>query len=233
MNSNSTENAENLFKDMVQIANNGKQRLGTLARLKEACDVLVSQGKDFTRNDIQIYCKRTFNMGPNAQTIYNDKSLDRYVEARKSEATLRKRRKAPVSLQQQIESIEDLELKSHLRVLYDDRITLRKKLEMISSALANLNPPLDLEFIFTGRSAPELKRETNIMAVDERYKIALSHVLKQLLENSTVVRFGLDVDDGDIVSRGMRETLISKVELDLLSELYRLIGGVDILTTNE
>ncbi|AVM73192.1 hypothetical protein MSR1_06840 [Magnetospirillum gryphiswaldense MSR-1] len=97
-----------------------EQGVGTLHRLKQACDALVASGKDFALKDIEAYCKVTFSKGPNAQSISNDKALRAYVDARRGEADLVRRGKARSPLDQDIEAIPDLDLRSRMRLLAED-----------------------------------------------------------------------------------------------------------------
>ena len=85
--------AEVLYKGLATAASSNAQRLGTLHRLKQACDALVAGGKDFSLKDIEAYCKETFSKGPNAQSISNDKALRAYVDSRRGEADLARRGK--------------------------------------------------------------------------------------------------------------------------------------------
>jgi len=222
-----SNNSASFFEHLVNIANNGKQRLATLERVKEACDVLVSHGKDFSHMDVEVFCKRKFNKGPNAQTLYNDKNLDKYIKIRKSEVSLRKNKNTPISLSKQIETIEDLELKSRLRLLYEENEIKGNKIRMISSALARVHPPINIANLFSETPTVQTNENTAPFFASEPQRNALAKLLRLFFHKPTINRYGLDVDSGDIVSRGLRETLISKSDLDLLVQLYLLVGGAD------
>ena len=143
-----------LYEGLTAAANGNAQRLGTVHRLKQACDALVAGGKDFSLKDIETYCKATFSKGPNAQSISNDKGLRVYVLARRGEADLARRGKPRSPLDQDIEAIADLDLRSRMRLLAEDYRLVQKRFRIITEALAKLNPPMDLDVLLGGGAPP-------------------------------------------------------------------------------
>ena len=212
--------AEVLYKDLATAASGNAQRLGTLHRLKQACDTLVARGKDFSLKDIEAYCKETFSKGPNAQSISNDKALRAYVDSRRGEADLARRGKPRSPLDQDIEGIPDLDLRSRMRLLAEDYRLLRKRFRILTEALAKLNPPLDLDILLSGRPVAQPEKSAALSArIPDDQVAALRRVVGFFRDAERVRRAGLDVDSGDIIGRGLRETVVEERDIVLLETL--------------
>lgn len=210
-----------LYEGLTASANGNAQRLGTVHRLKLACDALVAGGKDFSLKDIEAYCKATFSKGPNAQSISNDKGLRVYVVARRGEADLARRGKPRSPLDQDIEAIADLDLRSRMRLLAEDYRLVQKRFRIITEALARLNPPLDLNVLLGGGSpAAQSATPTALSAcVADDQVAALRRVVCFFRDAERVRRAGLDVDAGDVIGRGLRETVVEGRDIALLETL--------------
>ncbi len=210
-----------LYEGLTAAANGNAQRLGTVHRLKQACDALVAGGKDFSLKDIETYCKATFSKGPNAQSISNDKGLRVYVLARRGEADLARRGKPRSPLDQDIEAIADLDLRSRMRLLAEDYRLVQKRFRIITEALAKLNPPMDLDVLLGGRSpAAQSATPAALSArVADDQVAALRRVVCFFRDAKRVRRAGLDVDGGDVIGRGLRETVVEGRDIALLETL--------------
>lgn len=214
-----------LYAALEAAANGNKQRMGTLHRLKQACDVLVGAGKDFSLRDIEAYCKVTFSKGPNAQSLSNDKGLRAYVDSRRSEADLQRRGKPKSPLDQDIESIPDPDLRSRMRMLVEEYRLTQKRFRILREGLTKLNPPLDMDGLVKGR---ELAMPTILPTganVEGRQIDALRRVVTTLRDVAKLNRAGLQVECGDVVGRGLRETLAEDRDIALLGSLLVALGG--------
>lgn len=210
--------AEALFEGLEAAARDNKQRMGTLYRLKQACDALAATGKEFALRDIETYCKTTFGKGPNAQSLSNDKALRAYVEARRTEADGRRRGSPRSPLDQDVESIADPDLRSRMRVLVEDYRLTRKRFRILTESLAKLTPSLDLDRVLRGG---EVFAVTDIASsmIDPRQLEALDRVISTLRDVEKINRAGLMIDDGDVVGRGLRETIAENRDIALLEQL--------------
>lgn len=210
-----------LYDGLMAAANGNGQRLGTLHRLKQACDALVAGGKDFALKDIEAYCKATFSKGPNAQSISNDKALRAYVDARRGEADLVRRGKARSPLDQDIEAIPDLDLRSRMRLLAEDYRLQQKRFRILTEGLAKLTPPLDLGVLLSGghpAAGAQTPAALNAHVTGDQLA-ALGRVVGFFLDAERVRRAGLDVDGGDVIGRGLRETVAEGRDITLLENL--------------
>ncbi|NFV79068.1 hypothetical protein [Magnetospirillum aberrantis] len=210
-----------LYDGLIAAANGNAQRLGTLHRLKQACDALVAGGKDFALKDIEVYCKATFGKGPNAQSISNDKALRAYVDARRGDADLARRGKARSPLDQDIEAIPDLDLRSRMRLLAEDYRLQQKRFRILTEGLAKLTPPLDLGVLLSGghpAAGAQTPEALNARVTDDQVA-ALGRVVGFFLDAERVRRAGLDVDGGDVIGRGLRETVAEGRDITLLETL--------------
>ena len=209
-----------LYEDLVAAAKGNSQRLGTLFRLKQACEALVAGGKDFSLKDIEAYCKKTFSKGPNAQSISNDKSLRVYVDACRSETDLARRRKSRSPLDQDIEAISDLDLRSRMRLLAEDYRLVQKRFRILTEALIKLNPPLDLDALLQGKHQPAIAHGAALTAMVTADQVAaLKRLVTFLRDPGRLRRAGLDYDSGDIIGRGLRETVAGARDVTLLKTL--------------
>ena len=210
-----------LYDGLMAAANGNGQRLGTLHRLKQACDALMAGGKDFALKDIEAYCKVTFSKGPNAQSISNDKALRAYVDARRSEADLVRRGKARSPLDQDIEAIPDLDLRSRMRLLVEDYRLQQKRFRILTEGLTKLTPPLDLGALLSGcHPAAEARTPVALNArVTDDQVAALGRVVGFFLDAERVRRAGLNVDGGDVIGPGLRETVAEGRDITLLETL--------------
>lgn len=213
-----------IYMSLEELGRGNKQRMGTLFRAKQACDSFVSNGKDFTLRDIEDYCRNTFGKGPNAQSISNDKFLRAYIDARRGEIGL-KRKKSRSSLSSDIEEINDIDLRIRMRLLVEDHQQTQKRLRILTEALSKLIPPLDLDLILTGKNRVSLIEKIEPHAsLDNMQLRALQRLVNILKNEEQIRRMGLDVDMGDVISRGLRETFIDAGDIQLLRKLLLVIG---------
>lgn len=211
-----------LYDDLEAAARGNAQRLGTVHRLKAACDALVAGGKNFSLKDIEAYCKATFSRGPNAQSVSNDKSLRIYVDARRREAALVRGGKPRSPLDQDIEAIADLDLRSRMRLLAEDYRLIQKRIRIVTEALARLDPPLDLDLLLGKRSAAAPVTRTAASVGDDQVA-ALRRVVGFFRDLERVRRAGLDIDAGDVIGRGLRETVVEGRDIALLEALLSAV----------
>lgn len=129
-----------LYEGLVAEANGNSQSLGMLHRLKQACEALVAGGRDSSLKDIEAYS--------------NDRGLRAYVDARRSEAELIRRGRPRSPLDQDIEAIPDMDLRSRMRVLVEDYRLIQKRFRILTEALAKLELPVDLDALLRGERKP-------------------------------------------------------------------------------
>lgn len=214
------ETAQKLYEDLQFNAQGNKQRLGTLHRLKQACDALSAKQKPFSLKDIETYCKITFEKGPNAQTISNDTGLRSYVSARKNELDVSTRKKSRYPLDNDIEEIPDIDLRSRMRILAESNRTLEKKLRIITNALMKLNPPLDLDAMFRGDPVTNFKSQSKLANPITPDQIdALARIVATLQDHERLRRAGLEISDGDVIGRGLRELITTAQDISQLETL--------------
>lgn len=217
--------AEALFAGLEAAARDNKQRMGTLYRLKQACDTLAATGKEFALRDIETYCKTTFGKGPNAQSLSNDKALRAYVEARRAEADGRRRGRPRSPLDQDVESIADPDLRSRMRVLVEDYRLTRKRFRILTESLAKLTPSLDLDRVLRGGEVSAAK-DVASSTIDHRQLEALGRVISTLRDVEKLNRAGLMIDDGDVVGRGLREPVAVNRDIALLEQLLATLRSL-------
>lgn len=209
-----------LYEGLVAAANGNSQRLGTLYRLKQACEALVSGGRDFSLKDIEAYCKNTFSKGPNAQSISNDRGLRAYVDACRSEAELIRRGRPRSPLDQDIEAIPDMDLRSRMRVLVEDYRLTQKRFRILTEALVKLELPLDLDALLRGERKPATSvGSASGPVADVDQVAALKRLVGFLRDPERLRRAGLDVDGGDVIGRGLRESVADARDIALLETL--------------
>lgn len=209
-----------LYEGLVAAANGNSQRLGTLYRLKQACEALVADGRDFSLKDIEAYCKTTFSKGPNAQSISNDRRLRAYVDACRSEAELIRRGRPRSPLDQDIEAIPDMDLRSRMRVLVEDYRLIQKRFRILTEALAKLELPVDLDALLRGERKPATSVGSTLGPVADADQVAaLKRLVGFLRDPERRRRAGLDVDGGDVIGRGLRESVADARDIALLETL--------------
>lgn len=218
--------ADSILQQLQAAAEGNKQRMGTLHRLVQACRALAAKGSDFSLRDIEAYCKTTFSKGPNAQTISNDKALRAYVDALRNEANLQRRGRAKSSLDQDVEAITNPDLRSRMRVMVEDCRLVQKRFRILTEALSKLNPPLDVGFLLSGKRAlgaqPLFANNTSVSSDQVE---ALTRLTRLLRDEQRIRRAGLNLDEGDIVGKGFRETLISRTDIAYLESLATALTG--------
>ena len=215
-----------LYEGLEAEAKGNKQRIGTLHRLKQACEALVAVGRDFSLRDIEAYCKETFSLGPNAQSISNDRGLRAYVDACRNEADVRKRGKPRSPLDQDIEAIPDLDLRSRMRLLAEEYRLVQKRFRILTEALAKLNPPLDLDVMLRGERPAVAAGQPSLAAVAAVDQVAaLRRVVVMLRDTERLGRAGLEIDSGDVIGRGLRETVAEARDIALLETLLAVLAG--------
>ena len=195
-----------------------KQRKGTLDRLVHACDALCARGRSFTLRELEKHCLTVFGKGPNAQTVSNDNGLRTYVEARRTEVGVKKTPRQRSELAYDIENISDPTVRSRMRLLAEDYRLVKKRLRLLTESLSKLSPPLNLDEIFSDKSNTTLVKKSNDSSLASQSEIhALETVIAVLLDDVRVRRAGLDMDESDIVTKGLRETFIAGKDISLLS----------------
>jgi len=220
-----------LLVALEEAASGDTRRLATLDRLRQACDHLVDDRHHLSLRDIETHCRSAFNAGPRAQTISNDKGLHAYVEARRNDIVNTEQRKPAGTIGQAVEEIIDSDLRARMRVLVEEYRLLRDRYSILTRGLARLYPPLDLDVVLLGQH-----RVTGASTVGHSTRVTVAEVgaLQQLVavlrDSERLGRLGLQSDHGDIVGRGMKETLIEDTHLRLLEALIRTLTqehGVD------
>ena len=218
--------AADIYNNLEIAASGKKQRIDTLHRLKNACDMLVESGKDFSLRDIEDYCKKTFNKGPNAQSISNDGSLRAYADSRRKEADLTRRGKYRSPLNQEVENIPDLDLRSRMRLIVADYNLVKKQYRILTEALSKPNPAMNLDMLYQGKAQDKLAPTTTTdEKINSEHLGALSQLVAILGDQKFLHRIGLDTDSGSVISRGLRETFINMNDIKLLNNLLVILGG--------
>ncbi|MEA2728054.1 MAG: hypothetical protein QOF70_2529 [Acetobacteraceae bacterium] len=213
-----------LLVALEEAASGDTRRLATLDRLRQACDHLVAARHHLSLRDIETHCRSAFNAGPRAQTISNDKGLHAYVEARRSDIVNTEQRKPAGTIGQAVEEIIDSDLRARMRVLVEEYRLLRDRYSILTRGLARLYPPLDLDVVLLGRhrivGASNVGQSARVTVAEVE---ALQQLVAVLRDSERLGRLGLESDHGDIVGRGMKETLIEDAQLRLLEALIRTL----------
>lgn len=219
--SHSQFSSAQLYDILKTKAQGNQQRTGSLHRLKQACDALVAAGTYFTLRDIEVYCQTRFKKGPNAQSISNDQSLRDYVYARRNECNLQHRTKSRSSLDHDVDAIPDLDLQIRIRLLVEKYRITQKRFRILTQALGKLKPALDLDTLFMDEKATESLGKTSQVSRDQID--ALQRVLSVLCDPERLRRAGLEVDSGDIIGQGLRETVVEAQDIELLQMLLKVL----------
>ena len=210
----------------LEVAASGdSRRLATLDRLRQACDHLGGENHQLSLREIETHCRSAFNAGPRAQTISNDKGLHAYVEARRSEIANTAKRKPAGTIERAVEEIVEPDLRARMRGLVEEHRLLRDRHRILTRGLARLSPPLDLDVLLLGRhrmdGSATIPRSTRVTVAEIG---ALQELVAVLRDLERVGRLGLESDHGDIVGRGMKETLIEYAQLQLLVQLTKTLA---------
>ena len=218
-----------LLAALSDAAAGDERRLGTLDRLRDACDHLVGKGRCFSLRDIEAHCRSTFGAGPRAQSISNNSGLHAYVEARRREAAFPQRRKLMGTLDRSVEEIPDPDTRARMRALAEEHRMLQKRYHILTQGLAHLSPPLDLDVVFGGKRDSDAVTPSGLrVKITEEQVRALRGLVAVLRDPVQLQRLGLEVDAGDVVGRGMRETLIEQKGLEALEALLKGLGGLPL-----
>lgn len=215
-----------LLATLVEAAHDDERRLGTLDRLRRACDHFAGEGRRFSLRDVEAHCRSIFGAGPRAQTISNDAGLHAYVEARRREVAFPRRRRSAGTLDSGVEEIPDPDLRARMRALVEEHRLLRERHRVLIRGLACLSPPLDLDAVLCGAGHGNfLPTEGRPAEINHEQVQALRELVSVLRDPACLSRIGLEVDGGDVVGRGMRETLIEESKLKLLEALVERWKG--------
>ena len=151
----------------------------------------------------------------------NDQSLRDYVNARRNECNLQHRAKSRSSLDQDVDTIPDLDLRIRIRLLVEDSRMAQKRFRILTQALGKLKPALDLDTLFTNDKATESQGQTS--QVSREQIDALQRLLSILRDPERLRRAGLEIDSGDIIGQGLRETVVETQDIELLQMLLKVL----------
>lgn len=220
-----TSTAESIMEALVREATNDRRR-DTLARLKAACQALMTKGRpikirDIEREVVQVHGK---DSGPKAQSISNerDRSLGMYhyvmacERERPAMPSTKNKTSRPAKRQDAVESaihkIRDMDVRSVMFDLHDRCLLAEKELMRAKTLLKTLNPGADITALIDGKAVSAIPS-----TVSEHHREALSRLLVALSDNVKLGAVGL-INDGKRVKRkaGTGDELIDAGTIEIL-----------------
>ncbi|NFV79071.1 hypothetical protein [Magnetospirillum aberrantis] len=110
-------------------------------------------------------------------------------------------------------------------MLVEDYRLTRKRFRILTESFAKLTPSLDLDRMLRGG---EVFAATDIASstIDRRQLEALDRVISTLRDVEKINRAGLMIDDGDVVGRGLRETIAEDRDIALLEQLFATLRSL-------
>ncbi|WP_157646952.1 hypothetical protein [Burkholderia ubonensis] len=232
-----TDNPSDAIFAMLLADAKSSRRMLTLTRLKAACDHLSQKGHPILLSSIQKFIESNFgkDVGPKAQSISNEKRREigmyHYVEARE-----RERRESCIGGRKfgasrpdsnpidDIESIEDIDLRSRMRNLFDRLIVAEKALARAKIVLKTLYPGADVDRLVTGKPPNEPPMSLTIPATQVA---SLRKLVGVLFDNETLATVGLCHDAGRVRRKaGTKDELFDPKTLEDLQMLLQQLTSV-------
>jgi hypothetical protein len=226
-----TSTADSIMDALVREATNDRRR-ETLARLKAACQVLITKArpikiKDIEREVVQAHGK---DVGPKAQSISNEKDrllgMYHYVMACERERTAlpsaMNKTGRPAKRQDAVESaihkIKDMDVRSVMFDLHDRCLLAEKELARAKALMKTLNPGADITALIEGK-LPAGKNDT-LLSLEQRG--AINDVVSALTDNARLGQVGL-INDGKRVKRkgGTGDKLIDATSIEVLRAIAK------------
>jgi len=220
-----TSTAESIMDALVREATNDRRR-ETLARLKAACQVLITKARpikirDVEREIIQAHGK---DSGPKAQSISNEKDrplgMYHYVMACERERLAVPFRinktSRPAKRQDAVESaihkIKDMDVRSVMFDLHDRCLLAEKELMRAKTLLKTLTPGADITALIDGEEVSAVPS-----SISGHHREALTRLLVALSDNTKLGAVGL-INDGKRVKRkaGTGDELIDVGTIEIL-----------------
>lgn len=224
-----TSTAEAIMSALVLEATNDRRR-ETLARLKAACQVLMTKARpikirDVEREIVQAHGK---DVGPKAQSISNEKDrtlgMYHYVMACERERTAlpsaMNKTGRPSKRQDAVESaihkIRDMDVRSAMFDLHDRCLLAEKELVRAKALLKTLRPGMDVAALIEGEN--QESQETTELSPSQRE--ALQRLVAVLTNNDRLAAVGL-TNDGKRVKRkvGTGDELIDAATINIVSKI--------------
>src|SRR6185437_667458 len=163
--------------------------------------------------------------GPTATTIGKDTTLLEYVRVREQEQAALAPGKVSQSVDQTLDSVEDMALRTELRFVLAHARQAEQDLRRLKEGMRRMRPTIDIDSLIAGRGAVEMPKSLEVAAVsgvralphegsEEDFKQALIVVLK-LTDPKFLSKFGLEfnAEFGNVVERKTRFELITTNEL--------------------
>jgi hypothetical protein len=226
-----TSTSESIMDALVREATNDRRR-ETLARLKAACQVLITKArpikiKDIEREVVQAHGK---DAGPKAQSISNEKDrllgMYHYVMACERERTAlpsaMNKTGRPAKRQDAVESaihkIKGMDVRSVMFDLHDRCLLAEKELARAKALMKTLNPGADITALIEGK-LPAAKNDT-LLSLEQRG--AINDVVSALTDNARLGQVGL-INDGKRVKRkgGTGDKLIDATSIEVLRAIAK------------
>lgn len=224
-----TSTSESIMDALVREATNDRRR-ETLARLRAACQVLITKArpikiKDIEREVVQAHGK---DAGPKAQSISNEKDrplgMYHYVMACERERlampSAMNRTGRPAKRQDAVENaihkIKDMDVRSVIFDLHDRCLLAEKELARARLLLKTLKPGMDVAALIEG-GIQENSEATELSASQRE---ALMKLVAVLTDNDRLAAVGLTFD-GKRVKRksGTGDQLIDAATIDIVSQI--------------
>lgn len=223
-----TSTAESIMDALVREATNDRRR-ETLARLRAACQVLMTKArpikiKDIEREVVQAHGK---DAGPKAQSISNEKDrplgMYHYVMACERERlampSAMNKTGRPAKRQDAVESalhkIKDMDVRSAMFDLHDRCLLAERELAGAKLLLKTMKLGADIESLINGNASSSTPHQ-----ITAGQGVALRRLLSVLCDNAVLSSVGL-VNDGRRVKRklGTGDELIGMSTIQVLQEL--------------
>ena len=224
-----TSTAESIMDALFREATNDRRR-ETLARLRAACQVLMTKARPIKIKDIEreVVHAHGKDAGPKAQSISNEKDrplgMYHYVMACERERLAMpsamnktgRSAKRQDAVESAIHKIKDMDVRSVMFDLHDRCLLVEKELARAKALLKSLNPGADVAAMIEG-----LPQQTGRVAGMPKPEFeALEDMVDALSNNSRLSRVGL-VNDGRRVKRksGTGDELISSISVNIIKEM--------------
>jgi hypothetical protein len=228
-----TSTSESIMDALVREATNDRRR-ETLARLKAACQVLITKArpikiKDIEREVVQAHGK---DAGPKAQSISNEKDrllgMYHYVMACERERTAlpsaMNKTGRPAKRQDAVESaihkIKDMDVRSVMFDLHDRCLLAEKELATAKALMKTFKPGVDVTALVEGKLPDPNVRTDGFLSLEQRG--AISDIVNALTDNARLAQVGL-INDGKRVKRKgwTGDELIDATSIEVLGAIAK------------
>jgi hypothetical protein len=203
--------------DQIRVRLKHKVGIQSLERVRDACDTIDRTGGEITAATVGRECVARWK-GPTAASIRNARPLVRYIKLRRAEQLPKRGRVDPDRADP---PVEDPAAVAQIRLLRERARVAEERLRIVLRLVSRISP-VDLETLrraLDEDGASGAAKALEGATAPECLPDVVRTIAQDLLDEERLGRCGLELHNGQILRKNIRQPLLGSKQVDFLKSV--------------